>query len=69
MDPSLIVADDKVAIIRQQRAEAQRQQETMANIQPMAQAAKAAGDINLTEDNALSNILGMFQGYNSPGNI
>lgn len=67
VDPSLIVADDKVAIIRQQNAQAAQAQQMMENMPAMAGAAKSVSDINLTEDNALSNVLGMFQGYNSPG--
>lgn len=69
VDPSMIVADDKVAVIREERAKQVQAQQMMENVAPMAQAAKAASDINLTEDNALSNVLGMFQGYNSPGNM
>ena len=66
VDPSLIVADDKVAIIRQDRAQQAQAQQMMEGMPAMAQTAKAASDINLSEDNALSSILGMFQGYNSP---
>lgn len=69
VDPSLIVADDKVAIIRQQNAQAAQAQQMMENMPAMAGAAKSVSDINLTEDNALSNVLGMFQGYNSPGAV
>lgn len=66
VDPTLIVADDEVEKIRQARAEAQQQQQMMESMQPMVETAKTASDINLTEDNALNSILGMFQGYNSP---
>lgn len=66
VDPTHIVADDEVEKIRQARAEAQQQQAMMDGMQPMAETAKTVSDINLTEDNALSSILGMFQGYNSP---
>lgn len=69
VDPSLIVADDKVAVIRQQRAQQQQQQQMAEAMPQMAQTAKTVSDINLTEDNALSSVLGMFQGYNSPANI
>ena len=66
VDPSMIVADDKVAVIRQERAQQAQAQQMMEGMPAMAQTAKAASDINLSEDNALSSILGMFQGYNSP---
>lgn len=69
VDPSLIVADDKVAVIRQQRAQQQQQQQMAEAMPQMAQTAKAVSGINLTEDNALSSVLGMFQGYNSPTNL
>lgn len=69
VDPTLIVADDEVAQIRQARAEQQQQQQMAEQMQPMVETAKTASDINLTEDNALSSILGMFQGYNSPGSV
>lgn len=69
VDPSLIVADDKVAMIRQQRAQQQQQQQMTEAMPQMAQTAKAVSDINLTEDNALASVLGMFQGYNSPTNL
>lgn len=63
VDPSLILADDKVAIIREQRAQQQQQQQMMEQGQQAAEVAKSASDINLTEDNALSSVLNMFQGY------
>lgn len=69
VDPTLIVADDKVAIIRQERAQAAQAQQQADAMPAMAQFAKTASDINLTEDNALTNILGMFQGYNSPTGV
>lgn len=69
VDPTLIVADDKVAIIRQERAQAAQAQQQAEAMPAMAQFAKTASDINLTEDNALTNILGMFQGYNSPTSV
>lgn len=69
VDPTLIVADDKVAIIRQERAQAAQAQQQAEAMPAMAQFAKTASDINLTEDNALSSILGMFQGYNSPTGV
>lgn len=69
VDPTLLVSDDDVGQVRQARAEQQQQQQAMEQMQPMVETAKAASDINLTEDNALSSILGMFQGYNSPRGV
>jgi len=69
VDPDLIVADDKVAIIRQQRAQAIAQQQQAAQ---MAEAAKAAGALGgvqtgpSPENNAGADIMNLFSGYNSP---
>lgn len=63
IDPELIVPSDKVAVIRQQRAQAQQQ---AAAMQGMEQAAGAVKDLSQspTEGNtALSNVMNMFSGY------
>lgn len=67
VDPNLIVANDKVAIIRQTRAEqiVQQQQADQAaqqsqTIKNMAQSPTYQGE------NALTNVIDMFSGYNSP---
>lgn len=62
--PSLITASDKVAIIRQQRAQAQQQ---AAQLQAVEQASAAARNLGATPTdggNAASDIMGMFaQGF------
>lgn len=69
VDPDLIVADDKVAIVRQQRAQAQAQ---AAQTAQMAEAAKAAGALGgvqtgpMPENNAGADIMNLFSGYQSP---
>lgn len=63
VDPRLIVADDKVALIRQQRAEAQAQ---AAQAEQMAQGAQTARNLAAADtsgDNALTDITRAFSGY------
>lgn len=59
VDPSVIVADDKVAVIRAQRAEQQAKMQQMAMMQPMADAAAKVGGVQTQggESNALADIL------------
>ena len=66
VDPSLIVASDKVALVREQRAKAQQMQQ-MAQMQ--AQQAKTGSDmakIAETDPEKMTNVIDMFSGYNSP---
>ena len=63
VDPRLIVADDKVAMIRQQRAEAAQQQ---AQAEQMAQGAQAARNLAAADtggQNALTDVMQAFSGY------
>lgn len=70
VDPRLIVANDQVAMIRKSRAQAQQAQAQMAAMQQQAatmkdmSAAKTGGD-----PNALTDIMNMFSGYNSPSAV
>jgi hypothetical protein len=63
VDPELIVADDKVAMIRKQRAQQQQaaQQAAMAN--SAADTAQKLGNVSTTGGNAASDIIGLFSGY------
>lgn len=63
VDPSLIVADDKVAIIRQQRAEAQAQAQQSALAEQQSQTAKNLAQAPVNDGNALEGILSQFSGY------
>lgn len=66
VDPELIVSSDQVALVRQQRAKAQQaaaQQEQMAM---GAQTAKNLSQAQTSEPSALTNVIDMFSGYNSP---
>lgn len=64
VDPSLIVADKQVAMIRQDRAKAAQAQQVAAMapaVKDMAQAGQAASQIDPTA------LAGLFQGYSIPG--
>lgn len=63
VNPEIIVPDDKVAEIRQQRAaQAQAQAAGMA----AAEGAKAAKDASAADPDKVREVMGMFQGYSSP---
>jgi hypothetical protein len=65
VDPSVLVADDKVAIIRQSRQEQMAQQQQMAMMQPMADAAAKIGSIETDagNSNALADVMQGLTGY------
>ena len=67
VDPTLIVADEKVAIVRNARAQ---QQAAAAKQQQIAQAAQTAQTLGKTPTQpgtALSDIVSQFSGYGGPG--
>ena len=68
VDPSLIIAGDKVAIVRQKRAQAEQEAQATALAQQQADAAAKLGTIQTQggASNAGSDILNMFSGYGSP---
>jgi hypothetical protein len=63
VDPSLIVSDDQVVIVRKQRAQALQQQAMAERAPQMAQAAKSLSETNTDDKNALTDITRQFQGY------
>lgn len=66
VDPNLIVANDKVAMIRDARAKAQAAQAQAAMMQQAAATSKDLAQAPTGGDNALSDITNMFSGYGSP---
>lgn len=64
VDPSLIVADDKVALIRADKAKQQQMAAMAAMAAPMKDAAQAAQTVSQTDMQALSSTL---SGYSIPG--
>lgn len=65
VDPSVIVADDKVAIIRNERAQAAAQQQRAVAMQEAAGTAKDLAGADTSSPNALTDILKQVQGYNA----
>lgn len=64
VDPDLIVGDDQVAIIRDQRAQVQAKQAQQAQMAQAAQTAKTASQAKTgNEDNALTDAINQFSGY------
>lgn len=60
VDPELIVPSDRVAIIRQQRAQAEQQQAQAAAMQQASETAKNLGATPTDGGNAASNVLNLF---------
>lgn len=66
VDPTMVVPNDKVAIIRQQRQQAMAQQQQQ---EAMAQQAKTVRDLSASDtsgQNALTDVLSNLQGYSTP---
>ena len=66
VDPDIIVPNDQVALIREQRAEQQQQMEQQAMMAQAAQTGQALGNIKTNESNAATDLLGMVSGYQAP---
>lgn len=66
VDPTLIVANDQVAMVRQQRAQAQQQQSQMMQAEQQAKIQKDLASAKTSEPSALTNVIDMFSGYNTP---
>lgn len=66
VDPQLIVPGDKVALIRQQRAQAQQAQAQAEMMAQQAQTAKNLAAAKTDQPSALTNVIDMYSGYNTP---
>jgi hypothetical protein len=70
VDPELIVPDDKVALVRKQRAQQQQQAQQMAAIESASKSAKNLGSTPTNNKNALTDVMGNLMGYGAnPENI
>jgi len=67
IDPTLIVADDQVAIVRKQRAAAGQAAQQQQQMAAMADTAATLASAKTSEPSALTNVIGAFQGYSGPG--
>ncbi len=63
IDPELIVPGDQVALIRQQRAQAQQAQQQAAMLQMGADAAQKLGSVDTSQPSALTDVTRAFSGY------
>ena len=66
VDPNMIVGNDKVAIIRKQRAELAAAQMKQDQMQQNAQTVRDLSQAQTTEPSALTNVIDMYSGYNTP---
>jgi hypothetical protein len=66
VDPEILVQADQVAAIRKQRAQAQQQAAQMEQLNQASTAAKNLGQTPTGSQNALTDVMNMFSGYNSP---
>lgn len=65
VDPAILVPDDQVVALRAQRAKAQQQAQQMANIEQASGAAKNLASADMGGNNALTNVIDQFSGYNT----
>jgi hypothetical protein len=63
VNPEIIIDDDKVKAIREQRAQAMQAQQAAAAAPAMADTAKTTGEI---DSQGLQGVMNMFQGYGVP---
>jgi hypothetical protein len=67
VDPKLIVASDKVAVIRDSRAKMQAQQAQMEQIKQMSEVGRNLGTVQTGDGtNAGMDLINQFSGYGSP---
>lgn len=63
IDPKLIVPSAQVALVRQQRAQAQAQAQQTAMAEQQASIAQRLGSVDTQKPNALTDVTRMFSGY------
>jgi hypothetical protein len=66
VDPKMIVANENVAMIREARNAAAAERAQQEQLMQSAVAAKDLSAAKTAEPNALTNVIDMFSGYNSP---
>lgn len=65
-DPQLIVADEKVALVRKQRAQQAAAMQQAATMQAGAETARTLSETDTGSENALTDLMNQFQGYSLP---
>jgi hypothetical protein len=66
INPELLIGDDKVAVIRAQRAKQQAAQQKAEQIESGSKAAKNLAQSPTTGGNALTDVTNQFSGYSTP---
>ena len=66
VDPELVLSDEQVDAVRQQRAQAQQQAAAAEQAKTASEAVRNLGSAPTGQNNALTDVMSMFSGYNSP---
>lgn len=69
VDPELVVSSEEVALVRKQRAEAQAAAVQAEQNNLRADTAAKLGTVKTGEQNAATDLLNQFSGYNSPSGV
>jgi hypothetical protein len=69
VDPSLIIADKEVALLRDARNQAMAAKEQAAAMQQTSQSVKNMAQAPTGQQNALTDVMNMFSGYGSPSGV
>jgi hypothetical protein len=69
VDPSLIIADKEVALLRDARNQAMAAKEQAAALQQTSQSVKNMAQAPTGQPNALTDVMNMFSGYGSPSGV
>jgi len=69
VDPSLIIADKEVAVLRDARNQAMAAKEQAAAMQQTSQSVKNMAQSPTNNQNALTDVMNMFSGYGSPSGV
>lgn len=69
INPELVVAQDKVDAARMQRAQQIKQQQQAEMMNQQADTAQKLANAKTDQPSALTNVMDMFSGYNSPGGV
>ena len=67
IDPKMIIPNDKVALVRQERAAVQKQAQDAAVAEQQSKTVQNLAGSPVGPDNALSNVMDNLTGYNTPG--
>lgn len=67
VDPEVLLSDDAVSMIREARAQQAQQAQQSALMNQAADTAQKMAAAKTGEQNALTDVAGMFSGYSSPG--